>query len=280
MAHDQIIVECKRFGTDLRDFKALMRKTYPQPGQQVSSVDLKQKAATLAEVWIGDLSQRPEIATCVTTKFLADLSVHFQRILLFAEKATIRRRYDEELGSVLKDYTANLVVPLMQGGGRANADASKAVGNLPAANQVDAEGFQATAFVGHSFAAKDAEVANAVTKALEAIGVRTVTGEKPKADRISDKVKQLIDGQHIFVGIFTRRDRLVGKKEWSTSAWVIDEKAYASRTKKLILLKENGVESIGGIQGDYEFIEFDRDKLAHAIVGVLQLFKLTVEGLR
>jgi hypothetical protein len=56
-----------------------------------------------------------------------------------------------------------------------------------------------------------------VTDVLEAIGIRVVTGEKPKADRISNKVKAAIEGQHIFVGIFTRRDKLAGKNEWNTS---------------------------------------------------------------
>jgi hypothetical protein len=55
-----------------------------------------------------------------------------------------------------------------------------------------------------------------------------------------------------------------------------DEKAYASR-KKLILLVE-GVESIGGIQGDHEYIEFNRDKLAQAIIALLQLFQRKQAG--
>jgi len=76
------------------------------------------------------------------------------------------------------------------------------------------------------------------------------TGARPKADRISEKVKQLIDQQLIFVGIFTRRDKIARKAEWTTSPWVIDEKAYAvGGNKKLVLLKESGVGSIGGIQG-------------------------------
>src|SRR5207245_8058493 len=174
-------------------------------------------------------------------------------------------------------YTANLVVPLMQGSGKLPATNSPVL--VPAQN-VDAEGFRATAFVGHSFANNDRPIVRIVTDALEAIGIEVVTGEKPRADRISNKVKALIDGQHLFVGIFTRRDKLVGKKEWSTSAWIIDEKAYASRSKKLILLKEAGVESIGGIQGDHEYIEFSRENFGEALTSLLQLFDVTVNGLR
>src|SRR5207245_8283029 len=118
MANEQLIVSTKRLGTDLRDFKTLLRKSYPRPSQQVTSVKLKRKASTLAEVWLADLSQRPELSACVAVKYMADLNVQFQRILICTEKATVRKKYDEEISTVLKDYTANLVVPLMQGSGK------------------------------------------------------------------------------------------------------------------------------------------------------------------
>jgi hypothetical protein len=108
-----------------------------------------------------------------------------------------------------------------------------------------------------------------------------VTGDKPKADSISDKVKREIDDQEIFVGVFTRRDKIARKPEWTTSAWLIDEKAYAiGRRKKLILIKEAGVGSIGGIQGDYEFLEFTRDDLSSLLIRLLRLFEVSVSGLK
>jgi hypothetical protein len=276
MTNDQLIVSIKRLKTDLRDLKNLLRRSYPRLSQQVTSAELKQKASTLAEMWLADLSQRTEVAVCVSPKYVADLNVHFQRILIFTERSSVRRRYDEEIGSVLHDYTAGLVVPLMQGTSKMQT-ADNATHK--STRDADAEGFRATAFVGHSFATKDAVIVRCVTDVLEAIGIEVVTGEKPKADRISSKVKTLIEGQHLFVGIFTRRDKLAGKAEWNTSTWVIDEKAYASRTKKLILLKETGVESIGGIQGDHEYIEFSRDRFQEAVLALLQVFRLAVTGL-
>ena len=108
-----------------------------------------------------------------------------------------------------------------------------------------------------------------------------VTGEKPRADKISEKVKRLIDAQHIFVGIFTRRAKLEGKNVWTTSEWVLDEKAYAyGRGRKLVLLKEADVDSIGGIQGDYEFLPFTRSNFHEVIVKLIQLFSVSIAGLR
>jgi hypothetical protein len=75
------------------------------------------------------------------------------------------------------------------------------------------------------------------------------------------------------VGIFTRRQRIARKPEWTTSAWVVDEKAYAlAKEKKLVLIKEVGVQSIGGIQGDYEYLEFEREEIAELLIKLVQLF--------
>ena len=118
-----------------------------------------------------------------------------------------------------------------------------------------------------------------VSSAAEASSLPS--GEKPKAERISEKVKKLIDDQHLFVGVFTRRDKIARKREWTTTAWVVDEKAYAvGKGKKLILVKEEGVGSIGGIQGDYEFIEFRRERLEELLVKLLQVFDVNAAGFK
>src|SRR5262249_51394195 len=118
-----------------------------------------------------------------------------------------------------------------------------------------------TAFLGQSFSPKDKPVADCVKETLEAIGISVVTGEKPLAASISEKVKKRINGQHIFVGLFTRRDKLARKKAWSTSGWVIQETEYAhAQGKGVILLKEDGVDNIGGLHGDLEYLEFTRSR--------------------
>lgn len=275
MADQHLLLATRRLGSDLRDLKASLRRNYQKPAQQVTSQELKEEASRLAETWLAGLSQRPEIAMNVSPEYLGDLNVHFQRILVATEKATIRKRYDYEIDAVLEKYTSNLVVPLMQG--NVQAAPAKPAGAVAMA----AEAFRPTAFVGHSFGDRDKPFVDAVTETLRALGIEVVTGEKPKADRISEKVKRLIDGQHIFVGIFTRRDKLEGKNAWTTSAWVLDEKAYAyGRGRKLILLKEADVDSIGGIQGDYEYLSFSRENFHEAIVKLIQLFTLSVKGLR
>jgi hypothetical protein len=68
------------------------------------------------------------------------------------------------------------------------------------------------------------------------------------------------------VGIFTRRQEQKDGS-FSTSAWTIEEKATAlAAGKRLLLFVENGVPDFGGLQGDYEYIPFDRDNLGEALI--------------
>jgi hypothetical protein len=136
-----------------------------------------------------------------------------------------------------------------------------------------------SAFVGMSFAPEEL-INEFVIRIFEALGIAVVTGEKPRANTISEKIKRLIEAQSMFVGIFTRRDKITRKKEWTTSTWVIDEKAYAVGRKPLILIREEGVSSIGGIQGDYEYIGFSRDTLGDLALKLIELFEISNGGLK
>lgn len=271
MIDEQIILKAERLRDELVDFRKLIHSRYRKGSQQVSAGECREQAARLAETWLVELATNQEIGVRIGVDVLADFNVHFQRMLTFAEHATIRSRYDAELPSILNNYSVNVILPLKKSRGKAVSTPSQLVLVNTGVH---------SAFVGQSFNPNDKRINECVFEVLDALGVKVVTGEKPKAERISEKVKKLIEQQSIFVGVFTRRDKIARKKEWTTSAWVIDEKAYAlGRQKRLILLKEHGVDSIGGIQGDYEYIEFSRDSLEQLAVRLILLFELTNNGL-
>src|SRR5690349_4314417 len=115
MADQHLIVAARRLRDDLRELKRDLRHSYKKPSQQVTSERLRENASGLAETWIAGLSQHPEIVSNVSKEYVGDLNVHFQRILVGAEKATIRKKYDFEIDAVLETYTTELLVPLMQG---------------------------------------------------------------------------------------------------------------------------------------------------------------------
>jgi hypothetical protein len=270
MVGEQTILVAERLRDELNDLKSLLRSRF-SASSQVTSVNVRQQVAILAEKWLVELGADNAVNLALGDPVFADLNVHFQRLLTFSEHATKRSRYYLELRSILNNYSTSVILPLKQMRGKDAADRSTKVGSA----------FNGTVFVGQSFEPLDAIVNKCVHETLEGLGLAVFTGDRPKADRISEKVKSLIEGQSIFVGIFTRRDKIARKTEWTTSQWVLDEKAYAvGRQKPLILLREEGVNSIGGIQGDYEYIEFSRDALELLVVKIVHLFQLTNHGLR
>lgn len=145
---------------------------------------------------------------------------------------------------------------------------------------------EATAFVGHSFSDDDKEIVEQIIRFLTKLGVKCETGARPEPRTVSDKVLDRINAAELFVGIFTRRD----SKEngtFSTSAWVIEEKATAlAAGKRLLLFVEDGVSEFGGLQGDYEYVCFDRKDFGTALVQAMDYvlavttapFELQIEG--
>jgi hypothetical protein len=291
MIDESLILAIERLRDELSDFKFALRSKYSKTHRQVSDLNLKTTAARIAEAWIVNIAQRREVVEVIASDYLADLSVHFQRLLTLSEHASKRARYETEIKTILSDFNMKVIIPLKKLRSMASSVTALGIGsglqpgvqhNEPAATRVVSEGgFVATAFVGYSFAAADKVVVDCVIDTLTAMGIAVTTGEKPRANKISDKVKRAIEGQYLFVGVFTKRDKIAHKKEWTTSPWVLDEKAYAlGKGKKLILLKEVGVGSIGGIQGDYEFIEFARENLQTVPTKLMSMFSLLISNLR
>jgi hypothetical protein len=283
---DQFVLGIERLRDELGEFKSALHSRYKDSDRQVTADDLKERAAHAAEKWMVAFGPPIERLGILSSDYLADLSVHFQRLLTFSERATRRKLYEVEIKAILKRITSDLVIPLKRFLKDGVTQGSLQVIDLPSTRLANAnvgtdEEFRPSAFVAHSFSPGDKIVVDCVSRTLQALGIVVVTGEKPRADRISEKVKKLIEEQYLFVGVFTRREKLMGRMEWTTSAWLIDEKAYAvGKRKKLVLLKEDKVQSIGGIQGDYEFVEFSRRNLHEVPLALLNILTVTVSGIR
>ena len=126
---------------------------------------------------------------------------------------------------------------------------------------------EATAFVAHSFAEEDREVVERVIQFLSKLGVTCDSGHQAEPRSVSEKVLARLLAAELFVGIFTRRDKKPDHR-YTTSPWLIEEKTAAIQAgKRLLLFVEEGVEKdIGGLQGDYEYIAFNRADLADALI--------------
>jgi len=118
------------------------------------------------------------------------------------------------------------------------------------------------AFAGHSFEEGDRPLVDKILRFLRSAGVECESGEPAENRSVSTKVRERIDQNPIFVGIFTCRCKLDGKELYATSNWVIQESGYAiGKGKELILLVENSIYNFPELQGDLEYVPFQRDSL-------------------
>jgi len=152
------------------------------------------------------------------------------------------------------------------------------------------------AFVGHSFTDDDAEIVGKFLKYFGQLSEvhpkfswRHAESAEPKI--LADKVMQLIADKNLFIGICTRKERAVlpsalkktvmpsgylkAREEdfsWKTSDWIIQEIGLArGRNLALILLIEEGLRLPGGLQGDIEYISFNRSAPERAYGKILEM---------
>jgi len=139
------------------------------------------------------------------------------------------------------------------------------------------------AFVAHSFQKKDEQIVNAIIKFLEATGLECETGIWAENKPIAEKIKERIKNSDIFIGIFTCDKEICAKKRllchrskdnisYTTSNWVIQESGFAiGSSRELIFLLEEGVDQFPGLQGNLEFIRFNRDRLQELFLKVSEM---------
>lgn len=269
MIDDALVLRVERLRDEVDRLRLDIRERYRAANRPVSATDLRDAAAQLGERWVVDIAPRDDVRQVLGQETIGELTIEFQRLITYSEQTSQRARYEAAIRTILKDFRIRVVVPLKKARNTAIVAAPTAPANgVAQINKVT------SVFVGQSFQTADAMVNSAVQRIVEAWGFTVVTGEKPKADTVSKKVRDRIETSTLFLGIFTRRDRLKARQEWTTSSWVIDEKAYAlAKGKKLILVRETGVQSIGGIQGDYEYIEFTRSDLVDLMVKLIQTLR-------
>lgn len=140
------------------------------------------------------------------------------------------------------------------------------------------------AFVGHSFTDDDAVVVGKFLKYLDQLAELRPNfswehAESAEPRVIDEKVMRLFASKNLFIGICTKKERFIAPNAlrpsvlsrkrlnaaeedfgWKTSDWIIQEIGLAiGRGLHVILLVEKGLRSPGGLQGNLERIEFERD---------------------
>lgn len=157
---------------------------------------------------------------------------------------------------------------------------------------------QINAFVGHSFTEDDDVV---VRKFLDyfdqirnmGIGFEWDHAKAAEPKELAAKVLSLIKGKNLFIGICTKKERSIAELmlrkgwllrdrltanavdfSWKTSDWIIQEIGLAvGRDMSLMLLVERGLRPPGGLQGNIEYIEFDRALPEQSFGRILEMLR-------
>jgi len=139
------------------------------------------------------------------------------------------------------------------------------------------------AFVGHSFADEDAELVASFLKYFDQIKIlhpafSWENAEAAEPRDLAKKVFALLADKNVFIGICTKKEQVINPAllqtsifhphhlkakdrefEWKTSDWMVQEIGLAiGRGLDLILLIEKGIRSPGDLQGNVEYITFER----------------------
>jgi len=135
--------------------------------------------------------------------------------------------------------------------------------------------FIPTVFLGYRYTKEDELLANSFKKLIESMDINVVTAKTAKAEDINEKVKRLIGSCDGTIVIFTK-DQELKEGGWATSAWLLDEKAFTiGQSKEVVLFFESCIaeKQRKGIQGDLEYIEFNRENLSDAFLDAIPYLK-------
>ena len=154
------------------------------------------------------------------------------------------------------------------------------------------------AFVGHSFEDGESPVVEAflqyltsLQKSISSFEWTSARDAEPK--ELAQKVLEIFSDCNAFIGICTCKERAISHSklsksfllpnqlwgrteefEWKASDWVIQEIGMAiGRGIPLILLLENGCRKPGGMQGNVEFIPFDRSSPSDAFIPLMDMIR-------
>jgi tetratricopeptide (TPR) repeat protein len=155
---------------------------------------------------------------------------------------------------------------------------------------------QVHAFVGHSFTENDKSIVDKFLRYFDQLSevlpaFSWAHAEHAEPSIVSEKVLRLLQGKNLFIGICTKKEvvisyeklakpllsekKLQGLKEdfvWKTSDWIIQEIGLAIGLKlNVILLLEQGVKAPGALQGNLEYIAFDREAPERCFGKVLEM---------
>ena len=127
-------------------------------------------------------------------------------------------------------------------------------------------------FISYNFGDNNKDITTIFKNFISKFDVVISEGSETDTISVSEKVKTKIDDADMIVAIMTK-DGQDDKGNWSPSKWIIEELAYAlaNKNKEIIRLLEKGCDTNGRIFGDKEYIPFNRENPAEALIKLAEV---------
>jgi hypothetical protein len=123
-------------------------------------------------------------------------------------------------------------------------------------------------FIGFGYNDRDKWVRDLVIPLVGSFGAEVVTGEDLHGEIISAAVIQRIRQSDGLIAFLTRRGK-VDDGTWTTHRWVTDELSAAIAAQKRVLeIRESGVDAQGGIAGDRQRVTYDEAQRDRCLVEI------------
>jgi len=137
-------------------------------------------------------------------------------------------------------------------------------------------------FVGFGYNERDAWIPELVFPLVRAFGCEVVTGEDMQGQPLSPEIRRRVEGSDALIAFRTRRGDPDQRGVYDTHRWVDNELTLAiGGDLRAVEVREQGVDSQGGLAGDRQWIEYredERDKLlvelAKTVGGWVRIFRL------
>jgi response regulator RpfG family c-di-GMP phosphodiesterase len=176
-------------------------------------------------------------------------------------------KLQDELASIQANTSAETVsVPM-----KVLRDIQEQLESLKARQQERPPGVKPkTVFLSYRFA--ESEYVDGLRTLLEREGFEITTGQDANTF-ISQAILERIRLCEFFVCLMTRADE---KKDrtFTTSPWLLEEKGAAlAMGKRIVLMVEDGVNDIGGLQGDWQRIHFTAKSFTSAAIRAVDQLK-------
>lgn len=125
-------------------------------------------------------------------------------------------------------------------------------------------------FVAYGYNERDQWIEELVFPIIKAFGAEIETGEETYDGSISEVVKRRIQYSDALMAFTTKREPQ-NPASVATHQWVKDELAVAvAHGKKIVEVREKGVDSQGGITSGYQRIEYDETKRDKCLVEIVK----------